>query len=315
MYQKVCSVQGAIGDSPTLIGKKGVCRYCNCSDPNKFRKRAHTFPEALGNKWILSNDECDDCNHKFAVYEDALTKAVGPFLTLGGTKGKRGVRQTGRSKSNTFLRHSVENGRRRLSVLAEGDFLDIVNINPLTGCFRLNIPICGDRFVPRLAFKSLCKGAVGLLPPAELPHARDLLIWMAEPEGEPAFQNLRVGLSFASVGNAPPVVVGSLYRRVNDADPVPYLIYVFVAGSVCLQIQVPVGRLDLHVPSTWRPCVQWTNQFATPDGGWEVMKYSAPIQLDWNSPEATLQPIKSLQLDFNPTSQSGNLKPILRDNL
>ena len=50
----------------------------------------------------ILRDECDDCNAKSSVYEDALTKAVGPSLTLGGTKGKRGVRQTDRSHSNTF---------------------------------------------------------------------------------------------------------------------------------------------------------------------------------------------------------------------
>ena len=248
-YQILSQVQASVGEDSKSIGGGAVCRFCGNDDRQKFQTRAHTFPEALGNKWVFSDDECDDCNARFSVYEDALAKAVGPLLTLGGTKGKRGVRQTGRSHSNTFVRHSVEDGLRRLSVRAKGDFSDVMKLDPLTGCIRYNMPIVGDRFVPRLAFKALCKSAVGLLPMDELPHVRGLLVWLAEPDSEPDFDNLGVGISFASVGNAPPLVAGTLLRRTDDTDPGPYLVYVFVAGSVCLQIQVPVDR---RTPASWR---------------------------------------------------------------
>ena len=312
-YQILSQVQASVGEDSKSIGGGAVCRFCGNDDRQKFRTRAHTFPEALGNKWVFSDDECDDCNARFSVYEDALTKAVGPLLTLGGTKGKRGVRQTGRSDSNAFVRHSVEDGQRRLSVQAKGDFSDVMKLDPLTGCIRLNMPIVGDCFVPRLAFKALCKSAVGLLPMDELPHVRGLLVWLAEPDSEPDFDNLGVGISFASVGNAPPLVAGTLLRRTDDTDPGPYLVYVFVAGSVCLQIQVPVDRLDLHVPPVGRLGIQWSNQLAKPEGGWEKMSYSEPIQLDWHSAEATLQPIKAFQLDFDPATCHGNITPVLRE--
>ena len=313
-YQILSHVQASVGEDSKNIEGGTVCRFCGNDDPHKFRTRAHTFPEALGNKWIFSDDECDDCNAKFSVYEDALTKAVGPLLTLGGTKGKHGVRQTGRSRSNMFVRHSVEDGLRRLSFRSKGDFSD-VKLDPLTGCIRMNMPIVGDRFVPRLAFKALCKSAVGLLPMDELSHVQGLLVWLAKPDSKPTFNNLGVGLSFASVGNAPPLVAGTLLRRTDDTDLVPYLLYVFVAGSVCLQIQVPVDRLDLHVPPVGRLGIQWSNQLAKPEGGWEKMSYSEPIQLDWHSVEATLQPIKAFQLDFDPATCHGNITPVLQKSL
>lgn len=290
-----------------------MCRFCGNDDRRKFRTKAHIFPEALGNKWVFSDDECDDCNARFSVYEDALIKAVGPLLTLGDTRGKRGVRQTGRSHSNTFLRHTLEDGRRRLSIRAEVDFSNVMKIDPRTGYIRLNIPIVGDHFVPRLAFKALCKSAVGLLPPEELPHVRGLLAWLAEPDSKPAFDNLVVGMSFASVGNAPPLVAGTLLRRPDDTDSAPYLVYVFIAGSVCLQIQVPTDHLDLRVPSVGRLNIRCSNQLATPEGGWEKISYSEPIQVDWHSVEARLQPIEALQLDFDPATCLGKFTPILRE--
>ena len=313
-YQTIRQVQASIGEkSKIIIGGRKSCRFCGNDDRQKFRTRAHAFPEALGNKWVFSADECDDCNARFSVYEDALIKAVGPLLTLGGTKGKRGVRQTGRSHNNMFLRHTVDAGQRRLSIRAEGDFSDVMKSAPRTGHIRLNIPIVGDHFVPRLAFKALCKSAVGLLPTDELPHVRGLVAWLAEPDREPAFENLGVGISFASVGNAPPLVAGALLRRPDDTAPLPCLIYVFVAGSVCLQIQVPTDRLDLHVPSVAPLRIRWSNYLAKPEGGREKMSYSEPIQLDWRSAEAKLQPIKALQLDFDPATCLGQIAPVLRE--
>ena len=313
-YQVLSHVQASVGDGPKYLGSGGVCRFCDSTNAKKFRKKAHTFPDALGNKWVFSKDECGDCNAKFSVYEDALAKAVGPLLTLGGTKGKGGVRQTGRSRSGAFIRHRVEDGRRDLSFRAKGEFSDIaMKHNPVTGCIRFDIPVTGDRFVPQLAFKALCKSAVGLLPTDELPHVRDLINWLAEPDSKPSFKNLCVGISFASVGNAPPLVTGTLFRRANDADPVPYLLYAFVAGSVCLQIQVPVDQLDLHV-RLMRPNLRRVNKLAKPDGGWEVMSYNDPIHLDWHSAEAILQPIKAFRFDFNLITRHGNFTPVLREN-
>ena len=210
------------------------------------------------------------------------------------------------------MRHKVEDGRRRLSIGSNGELSDVVEPSPFPGCIRLNMPIVGDRFVPRMAFKALCKSAVSLLPLSELPHVKNLLTWLAEPISEPHFDNLGVGMSFASVGNAPPLVVGTLLRRSNETDQVPYLIYIFVAGSVCLQIQVPVDELDLQVPSAGRMGIHWSNKLAKPKGGWMDINYGDPIQLDWYSADAILQPIKAFKLDFNPTNCHGHLTPILR---
>jgi hypothetical protein len=89
MYTLLQQTKGAIGGEVTYLGLKGVCRYCGCTDASRFRNVSHTFPEALGNKWIVSLDECDNCNKLFSVYDDALSNSVSPFLTLGGVKGKK----------------------------------------------------------------------------------------------------------------------------------------------------------------------------------------------------------------------------------
>ena len=105
------------GLNKRFIGTRFNCRFCGECDKKLFGQKmnAHTFPEALGNKLLFSLDECKSCNNYFSIYEDSLCKAAGPFLTLGGVKGKKGFRQTGRSDSGLYMKHQVEEGKRRLS--------------------------------------------------------------------------------------------------------------------------------------------------------------------------------------------------------
>lgn len=99
-YRILTMVQGSIGLPPVPIGVPGRCRFCGATDARVFRHEAHTLPEAFGNKWVTSLDECDRCNARFGAFDDALVKSMGAVLTVGGVKGKHNkVRQTGRRRS------------------------------------------------------------------------------------------------------------------------------------------------------------------------------------------------------------------------
>ena len=48
--------------------RERTCRFCGLSFPETtFKKEAHLIPEMLGNKTLLSDFECDKCNHYFGV--------------------------------------------------------------------------------------------------------------------------------------------------------------------------------------------------------------------------------------------------------
>lgn len=42
-----------------------TCRFCGRIGKNNFKNKSHTIPEAIGNKSIISLEECDHCNKKF----------------------------------------------------------------------------------------------------------------------------------------------------------------------------------------------------------------------------------------------------------
>lgn len=72
------------------------CRFCGRTTPEvSFRKKAHAFPESLGNKlFINKNNECDNCNGiDFNAYENDLNCFLLDQLALNGLKGKNGTRK------------------------------------------------------------------------------------------------------------------------------------------------------------------------------------------------------------------------------
>ena len=68
-----------------------LCRFCGKGVPEvSFSKTAHAVPEFLGNRDILSMNECDTCNDYFATqYEDHLSKWSQYPRALSQIKGKK----------------------------------------------------------------------------------------------------------------------------------------------------------------------------------------------------------------------------------
>lgn len=314
MYKVIAQELIGHGEARKFLGEIHKCRFCGNSNPSGFGKRtnAHTFPEGLGNKVLFSLDECRACNTKFSRYEDALCKAVGPYLTLGGVKGKKGVRQTGRTKSNSVLRHEKKQGKRHIHIEARNleDIYSLVSENNETLIVR--IPVSGDKFIPRYAYKALLKIALSLMPIEKLHLFRHNLACLQNCNEGPGEYPLQVGFSYASIGNAPPTLSGVILQRISDNSPVPYAIAIFQAGSVCFQIALRSEEKDRHTPNIGELGISWTSKLAKPEGGYYPIEYSKPIQFDYSELNPQLQPFEAFELEFNTRTEQGELKPVTR---
>ncbi len=215
-YAIVAMVQGSLGQPGVTLGTKGSCRFCGETDPRAFRNVAHTLPEAFGNKWVTSLDECDACNARFGAYDDALVKSMGAILTVGGTQGKGNkVRQTGRTDGPASIRHRIVDVQRSISMRANGTpFGDHLGVNFKTGEFVFRISGGTERFVPAKAYKALVKMAVALLPDDELPNFTKIIAWLGSPDDD-LLPHMVVGISFSIIGNSPPLLAAALLRRAS----------------------------------------------------------------------------------------------------
>jgi hypothetical protein len=297
-----------------FIGQRTHCRYCSESGSTIFGKKtnAHTVPLALGNRTLFSLDECISCNSKFSNYEDALCKAVGPFLTLGGVRGRSGVRQTGRSGSHSTLRHTKAQEKRTLSVAFQGDPDKFVRVDKATGLLYMNFPVEGDMFVPLYAYKALTKIGLSILPYEELPRFQNLIESLKELSAAPHNGSLNVGFSYAYVGNALPAIAVNLLRRKDGQAKIPYMILLLQAGSVCCQVWLRSDSLDKNVDEGIRLGIRFDAQLPNPEGGYFPITYSEPLQMDWSGLNPTLQPFQAFELVFDPNTTDAWITPILK---
>jgi hypothetical protein len=317
-YRLLQQINGSVGRKAVHLGVKEVCRYCGTCDPALFRALAHTFPEALGNKWVFSQDECDRCNKKlFSLYDEELTKAVSPFLTLGGVKGKSNkVRATGRTSGASHIeQRRTADGRPSVFTVSNGlDAKDVFAADPTGRWIQLRIPIAPVPFKPRFAYKALAKMAIALLPTEELGNYQKLAAWLLNTNDTEDFPVLEVGMSFASVGNAPPYAIGQLLRRTNPRDVIPHIIFIFCGGSICLQIDLLSDRMEDHIPLAPRGSINITQSIAVGDGAGNTIRftYGAPKHLNWASPQTAPQPVESMVLDFDTLTTNGRWTPVFR---
>ena len=314
-YDILTMVQTSIGLPAVALGARGRCRFCGETDARAFRNVAHTMPEAFGNKWVTSLDECDACNARFGPFDDALVKSIGAVLTVGGVPGKRNkVRQTGRTGGPATIRHERIDGRRLISMQAQcADFGEHVGVDPKTGELVFRIFGGSERFIPGRAYKALVKMAVELLPVEDLPDFSRIIAWLNAPDEE-LLPFMTVGLSFANIGNAPPLATAVLLRRATDRRDVPHTIFVSTLGSVCLQIVLKPDTHDGDWPSRLRtrPDIRWRNVLGAPGEEPIVIDYGAPVHLDWA--RASLEPpvIEAIVTRVHVPTQQGRITPVLR---
>ncbi len=317
-YDVIVQHQAALGAQAVSIGTPGHCRYCGNTDPASFTSVAHTFPEALGNRWVISVDECDGCNSKFSICDAALTEAVGAFLTLGGVPRKRGPsRQLGKSGSQSVAVHTKESGERRLSFrLTNSDSDSAVQLDPASGTLRLKIPLAPVPFKPLRAYKAVAKMGFALLPDSDLKHYETERAWLVGAEDENRIRDHLVIASFGFVGNAPPLVVGRLLRRRNPEVPLPHTVFILCVGSICLQIALKADSLDDHVPADAisNVNVRCTNILGTPEAPVFRVDYVNPVLWDWSSSLSTPQPMEAVILSFNQITRQGSFEPVFRSN-
>lgn len=315
-YELLRQVSGSVGDRPIKIGQPYKCRYCGRQGYSHFRKIAHTFPESLGNKWVFSLDECDKCNATFSIYEDALSRAMSPLLTLGGVRGKHNhVRQTGRTKGPAALAHYDGEERRHLSLVAQtADFSKCLQVDPVLQRVRFTTPIADVQFIPRNAYKALCKMAFSLLPEDEVGNYEKLRTWLFKNNDNVDFCRLEVAASFGSIGNAPKLVSGTLLRRRDSLQPMPHILFIFCAGSLCLQIDLMSDHLEDNIPLMPPNFInlRYSNILNPPGRTPLKIDYGTPIHFNWAGTTPESQPVQAVIVDVDLATSDGQFKLILR---
>jgi len=144
-----------------------VCRFCGKDDNNSFKKKAHTVPQTLGNKFLLSFDECDDCNSLFGEYETHLTNFFEPIRAIF---------------SNGILR-KFKSPRERIIVepfpqIPGGRLISDKSDNYKLTQNQQEIHMKTNSYVPIYVYRALLKIALSLIDKCTSPFIKRLIFYL-----------------------------------------------------------------------------------------------------------------------------------------
>ena len=208
-------------------GKKEdrVCRFCKQKYPSvKFNSVAHTISEALGNKKLITNDECDECNgyfdknieRDFIAYHDF-------FRTFFGIKNKEN--QIPQMKGENFSFTMNKNREATFKLKDKFDLLQPAQLKTNNKIKMQNI------------YKALCKFALSAIDSKHLSNFDETIKWI---KGQKNVDKLPKVILIRSLKPMPTNM--SLYIRKLDEIKIPRLVgvfdfacfrYVFIVPTFC----------------------------------------------------------------------------------
>ena len=156
-FKLICSTDAIIGPNPNNIEK---CRFCGKGfSTTDFSQRTHIVSESLGNRGVISTDECNDCNNYFSRIEQDFFTVNKYFLILDNITGKKGNSPCFNQGNFKFY----NNGEHLVIQVPASEKKPILR-NLSKGLLKIERIGNNDKFIPRNVYKSLVKFALSILP-------------------------------------------------------------------------------------------------------------------------------------------------------
>lgn len=220
---------------------KRKCRFCRESMPTvKFDKDAHTISEGLGNKSIITNDECDTCNETLGkeIEQDLMTY-LSPLRTFSSIAGKHGKTKI---KDDSFAIYEESPGKIRIDLFDQ----EIPELKHWT--FKED----GENFTlsfthpqklnPQDVYRAIVKYAIGVMEEAELPHFQETIEWIRKMKTAVDLPKLCFFLDNNPKSDKKPCI--TVFYRKNGDKTLPYsFVELQVAGVVVFAV-IPFCNQD-----------------------------------------------------------------------
>ena len=218
------------------VSGQRFCRFCGKRRGEvPFKQTAHAVPVFLGNKSIISYNECDNCNRFISQqYEDHLAKYLRPALALSRVSGRNGVP----TYKNSDIRIEDRQG-------VHLDFKENVFNESIISSGKLDLDLPSletQKHIPINAAKAFIKSICSVMPKEELDYCQDTIRWLME-NGNIKFKSFSILFSFVP-GNSP-LSPGSIkiIRRKNDTN-IPYIWGIFSFANFVYQVMLPFCSKD-----------------------------------------------------------------------
>lgn len=214
---------------------KRICRFCNKKAGEvTFKKIAHSISEALGNKKIITNDECDSCNEKFGTgIENDLILYLNLYRNVFGIKGKNGIPKL---KGKNFEIQNNGNGKIEIShFLNEEEEKD-----PYFNDFKVKLET-NQNIVAQNIYRTLTKYALSVIDKQYLVNFKDTIRWINREFDSEKLPKVAMLTSYELFSHHPQLVV---YRLKKEENKLPYAVAEFRFTFLTFVYIIPFSSMD-----------------------------------------------------------------------
>lgn len=211
---------------------KRVCRYCNERSPKvSFKKMAHSISEALGNKKIITNDECDICNENFGKgIENDLILFLTPYRIFFKVKGKKGVPKF---KGKNF---EIKNEETITIDILSDEEITVSDCND----FQVRLETT-EKITTQNIYKTLSKYALGVIDRTQIVNFKDTIEWINGKKNIDNLPKIAILTSYHLFSTHPKLTV---YLRKSKDDKLPYAVAEFRFTYLTFVYIIPNSNKD-----------------------------------------------------------------------
>lgn len=218
--------------------KNDTCRFCKKTKKEvKFSNKCHAVPEFLGNKKIITKNECNNCNHKYAnILEDDLSKYTLPTRLMTRVYGKRGIPKYKNISNNSYMEFEDI-----FKVTGNESFVKIDKENK-----KVQLKFDIQPFTPIRAYKALVRIALNCLPKSYFDKFT-LIDWLETDEDLNSLTDFYTTIINEYFTIMPPSFNLCLFIRKNYTANVPYCQMVLQFNNNFIQVIIPFLNEDKHL--------------------------------------------------------------------
>ncbi|KIN51136.1 HNH endonuclease [Bacillus subtilis] len=244
IYPRTLKTENIGNRDKQFIGDKNKrkCRFCGKEkEETTFKKVAHAIPELVGNKVLISFEECDECNKVFSKLESELANYLSFERSTTGIRGKTGI-PTYKHKNGLRIEHDKEKSNRFIiqDYIDSGNIVDDATDNSFT--------IKGERFpfIPMAVYKCFVKMALSIMPKHYLPYFWETLDWIREEDHSQHGKVVCKVFEQFIPGGKPfaDIEMVLAIRKWESREKTPFGIFLICFGNFCYQVYLPFAGPD-----------------------------------------------------------------------
>lgn len=246
-----------------VLNKK--CRYCNKDKKETtFRKVAHAIPSLIGNKTLIDNLECDNCNEHFGNnIEDSFAKYFHPHRLMNRIRGRKPLKYrsggleitTSEDRGLNVTVSSTEEYGEPTYNRVEHDLLK----------FTLERP----PYYPVAIYKTFVKIALALMPESERSKTSFLNDWLLFNDQVPVIKEQKV-FQWKIRGPSDPDTIRCMLCKAKPEFEKTNIRYILIFAFSSFQFQIPIPstnnenfRIAMPLAPSLRPIEEY-KEFGEP---------------------------------------------------